>query len=401
MKDLMCAAHHGHMDGRCLPSRNAVVAKRRSAGSVRQVASGRWQARLRGADGRMVSLGCFDRRRDAEDALATAAVDNRRGMWVDPRRGRIALRDYASDWAVSRPDALTSRTRELYTSILRNHVFPQLGQTALGDLTPAAIRRWHSGLRAKGLGAASSERAYALLRAICWTAVREELIVKNPCNLRGVGNHTAPERPIATIEEVFVLADAVEPRFRALVLTAAFTGLRSGELFGLRRRDVDLPRARVHVVEQLQSLADGTVERCPPKTAAGRRSVSLPAALLPDLEKHLDAYTGSDPDELVFTGAGGAPLRRNHWGTKWRRARSSVGLDHLRFHDLRHTGNTLAASTGASLKELMARMGHASPRAALIYQHATEERDRHIAEAMSSMIEETVSNQQRRPGDVA
>lgn len=389
------------MDERCPSSTSARMAKRRTAGSIRRVASGRWQARMRAADGRMVSLGCFDRRRDAEDALATASVDERRGMWVDPRRGRVALRDYATDWVESRPDALTSRTQELYRSILRNHVFPQLGDMALADLAPAGVRRWHAGLRAKGLGAATSARAYALLRAICSTAVREELIVRNPCNMRGVGNHTAPERPIATVEEVFVLAEGVEPRFRALVLTAAFTGLRSGELFGLRRRDVDLAGARVHVVEQLQSLADGTLERCPPKTAAGRRTVSLPAALVPDLEAHLAAYTGPDLDALVFTGAGGAPLRRNHWGAKWRSARSSVGLGHLRFHDLRHTGNTLAASTGASLKELMSRMGHASPRAALLYQHATDERDRHIAEAMSSMIEERVSERKRERGGVA
>lgn len=401
MKHLMCAPHHGHMDERCLPSNKKRMAKRRSAGSIRQVASGRWQARLRGADGRMVSLGCFDRRRDAEEALATATVDNRRGMWVDPRHGRVALRDYATDWVESRPDALRPRTRELYTSILRNHVFPQLGDVSLGDLSPAAIRRWHAGLRGKGLGPASAARAYALLRAICWTAVREELIVKNPCNLRGVGNHTAPERPVATIDEVFLLADAVEPRFRTLVLTAAFTGLRSGELFALRRRDVDVAGARVHVVEQLQSLADGTIERCAPKTAAGRRTVSLPAALLPYLEDHLATYTAADADELVFTGAGGAPLRRNHWGAKWRRARAAVGLDRLRFHDLRHTGNTLAASTGAGLRELMSRMGHASPRAALIYQHATEERDRHIAAQMSSMIEEAVRERGRSTGAVA
>lgn len=397
----MSAPLHGHMDERCPPPTNLRMPKRRTAGSIRRVASGRWQARMRAADGRMVSLGCFDGRRGAEDALATATVDDRRGMWVDPRRGRIALRDYATDWVESRPDALTLRTQELYRSILRNHVFPQLGDLALAELAPVGVRRWHAGLRAKGLGAATSARAYALLRAICSTAVREELIVRNPCNMRGVGNHTAPERPIATVEEVFVLADAVEPRFRALVLTAAFTGLRSGELFGLRRRDVDLPGARVHVVEQLQSLADGTVERCPPKTAAGRRTVSLPATLVPHLEEHLATYTGHDPDELVFTGAGGAPLRRNHWGAKWRRARSSVGLDHLRFHDLRHTGNTLAASTGASLKELMSRMGHASPRAALLYQHATEERDRHIAAEMSSMIDKAVRTRQLDPGEVA
>ncbi|MGH9184545.1 MAG: tyrosine-type recombinase/integrase [Acidimicrobiales bacterium] len=89
---------------------------------------------------------------------------------------------------------------------------------------------------------------------------------------------------------------------------------------------------------------------------------------------------------LVFAGAKRAPLRRSAWGRKWRAAVRSIGMEGFRAHDLRHTRNTLAAATGASTKELMARMGHASPRAALIYQHATSERDSAIAAALSDII---------------
>lgn len=99
------------------------------------------------------------------------------------------------------------------------------------------------------------------------------------------------------------------------------------------------------------------------------------------------ASIASAPDSPVFTGERGSPLRRSHWARVWRRARDEVGLDGFRFHDLGHTGKTLAAETGASTKQLMARMGHASSRAALIYQHATRERDEQIARQLSHRID--------------
>jgi integrase len=89
----------------------------------------------------------------------------------------------------------------------------------------------------------------------------------------------------------------------------------------------------------------------------------------------------------VFIGAKGAPLRRSNWWVKWRAACGKVGVDGLRFHDLRHTCNTLTAATGASTRELMHRMGHSSATASLRYQHATKERDVVIAAALDQVIE--------------
>ncbi|MDQ6725058.1 MAG: hypothetical protein M3066_02635 [Actinomycetota bacterium] len=144
--------------------------------------------------------------------------------------------------------------------------------------------------------------------------------------------------------EVYALADAVHPRYRALVLTAAFAGPRRGELFGLSRSDIDPLHRTVTVSVQ----PTGSPLSATPKTDAGRRTIVLPA--------------------------------------EWNRARRTLGLDHLHFHDLRHVAGTLAAATGAGTKELMYRLGHASPQAALRDQHATRECDTAIAEAMSALI---------------
>jgi integrase len=181
------------------------------------------------------------------------------------------------------------------------------------------------------------------------------------------------------------------------VIVAALSGLRWGELAALRRRDVDLEVGTVRVTRKLAALKNG-MEFGPPKSAAGVRVVTLPAAAIEVLGTHLSKHTADHPDALVFTGEKGAPLESGNFGraVKWAKTVALVGLPGFHFHDLRHTGNTLAASAGASTRELMQRMGHASMRAALIYQHATSERDREIAAAMDRRIAKQVYRNRRR-----
>lgn len=363
------------------------MTRRRSTwGSVRRMPSGRFQARYRVDGFEHVAPRTFRTRRDAHAFLANVRADVERGAWIDPDAAKIPLAEYAWRWLDERPQ-LRPRTQEFYEGLLRLHVLPALGSVALRDLKPAGIRAWHASLfRGRRSGVSTAAKCYRLLRGILATAVGDELIPKNPCAIKGAGVEHPKERPVATIEQVSDLADAIEPRYRALVLTATFTGLRLGELRALTRRQLDLLHATVHVVEQMQKLKDGTLLVGPPKTEAGKRTVAIPPIIIPELETHLARWAAPTIDGLVFCGTKDQPIRRASLYTAWRRAVQAVGLDGLRFHDLRHTGNTLAAATGASTKELMTRMGHASPRAALIYQHATEERDKAIAEALSQLI---------------
>jgi integrase len=334
-----------------------------------------------------VSLGSFPSRLQADRALTLAVADQTRGLWVDPRGGRTTLEQYADDWLAQRA-GLRPRTRELYAGLLRNHILGALGGLELGEINPARIRRWHSRLSGSdAIGPVTVAKCYRLLRTILGTAVEDDLIPRNPCGLRGAGAERSPERPIATVEEVNLIADKVEPRYRMLVLVATYTTLRFGELSALTRRSIDLRRKTIEVVAAASELADGTRLVGPPKSAAGQRTVSIPDVLIPALRDHLERFSQSGENGLAFCGPKGAPLRRSNWNVHWRRVTSELALDHLHFHDLRHTGNTMAASTGASTKELMARMGHGSPRAALIYQHATREREAAIAHALSEMIE--------------
>jgi len=364
--------------------------RNRSAGSIRKLPSGSWQARVRDGRGDLVAVGTFPSRREADRAVTLALADQARSAWVDPRRGRVPFEEYATEWLEHRV-GLRPKTRELYEGILRLHVVPWFERVELARISPRAVRAWNADLlRTSRPGASTAAKSYRLLRSILATAVVDELIVKNPCLLKGAGNEHAPERPVASIEQVHELAAIVTPRYRALVLLATYGTLRLGEAVALRRRNLDLLHRTVRIEEQCVLLKNGRLEFGPPKTAAGVRLVAIPAAIVPDLEAHLAAYAAGGPDGLVFAGPKGAPLHRGSWYYEWRRATLAVGVEGLRFHDLRHTGNTLAAATGASTKELMSRMGHASPRAALIYQHATRERDEVIAAALSEAIDAAV-----------
>jgi integrase len=165
----------------------------------------------------------------------------------------------------------------------------------------------------------------------------------------------------------------------------ALPGSGPADLVGLECRDVDLGRRVVHISRQLVEV-EGRLVEGPPKSASGVRTVALPFTVMPELERHLSRYVDEEPTSRVFVGPKGASPRRSNFNVVWSRARMQVGNPDLHVHDCRHYANTLAASAGASTRELMSRLGHASPAAALRYQHATAERDQTIAERMDDVI---------------
>jgi integrase len=361
---------------------------RRSFGNVRQRASGRWQARYVGPDGiERTAPETFASRRLAEKWLTLIESEILRDEWTPPETGEIGLGEYGQRWIAERK--LAPRTREGYEDLFRLHIRPLLGKLMIGAVKPATIRTWRKRLLDAGTPEPQAVKAYCLLRAIFNTAIKEDgLIRENPCRIKGYDRYHTPERPTATVEQVYALAEVMLERFAAMVIVAAFSGLRWGELAALRRCDVDVASGIVRVPRKLAKLRN-RLEFGPPKSEAGQRTVALPSAALVALRPHLRAYVAPEPGALIFTGAKGAMLRSSnfHGATDWVRLVEKVGLpEGFHFHDLRHTGNTLAAASGASTRELMHRMGHASIRAALIYQHATSERDREIAEAMDARI---------------
>jgi len=366
----------------------ATAPRRRRAssfGSVRKLPSGRWQASYWHDGERHTAPTTFPTKGDGTAWLASVRTDIGRGAWVDPAAGSITFGTYATGWLDQRPD-LAERTRELYAWLLDRHILPALGSLPLGELSSSKVRSWNAKLAAEHPTTAA--KAYRLLSSILRTAVADGRLGRNPCQVKGAATEKAPERPVATIAEVQALADAMPEHLRIAVLLAAWCQLRRGELLGLRRRDVDLLRGTVTVsVTRTKTMAGTMVEKAP-KTEAGRRSVAIPPNVTTVLADHLASSVAPVPDAPLLVGEKGAPVIPGVLQTAWDRARRSIGRPDLRLHDLRHSGLTWSAATGATVAELMHRAGHASPAAALRYQHATEDRDRVLADALAALAPE-------------
>ncbi|MBO1286362.1 tyrosine-type recombinase/integrase family protein [Streptomyces sampsonii] len=360
--------------------------KRRTFGAVRKLPSGRFQARYPGPDGVMrPAPETFETARDADGWLAEKQTEIRRGDWQDPDAGAVEFREYALLWVKER--RLSQTTEELYRRLLRLHILPAFEDLDLDQITAPRVRSWRSE-RLDATGAETTvAKSYRLLKAILETAVEDELIRRNPCRIRGAGKETAAERPVATVDQVDALADALGPRWRLMVYLGAYGPLRPEEQAELRRKDIDLDNLTVRVRQAAPELTTGRRAEGPTKSEAGKRLVVLPAFLRADLRRHLDWYAEKGADGLLFVGEKGKPFRRSTFGRKWRAARSKVGLpDGFRFYDLRHTGHTLTTRSGATLKDTMVRAGQSTERAALIYQHSDLERQREVAAGLDQLV---------------
>ncbi len=172
---------------------------------------------------------------------------------------------------------------------------------------------------------------------------------------------------------------------RRCTSASTYGGLRWGELVGLRRHQVNPLRSTVTVAEQVNEV-NGHLTVGGPKTAAGVRTVTLPAFVMRALNEHLDSFAEPGQAGLVFPSPRGGYLRRSNFRRRfWLPALKATKLDGLRFHDLRHTATAFARAAGATTKELMERMGHASPAVAMRYEHVMAERDAEIARRLDQL----------------
>ncbi|QPP07878.1 tyrosine-type recombinase/integrase [Streptomyces bathyalis] len=359
--------------------------KRRTFGRVRKLPSGRFQARYPGPDGiDRPAPETFTSRREADDWLAEKQTEVRRGEWQDPEAGAVNFEKYAVQWVGER--ALSPTTEELYRRLLRLHVLPTFGGLDLDEITSPRVRTWRTELL-KSTGATTVAKAYRLLKTIMGTAADDELIRRNPCRIRGAGKESAGERPVATVDQVDALADAIGPRWRLMVYIAAYGPARPEEQAEMRRSEVDLDAVGIWVRRAAPELTTGRRAVGDTKSEAGKRFIVLPGFLRKELTRHLDWYAEKDPNGLLFVGEKGAPFRRSSFGRKWRKAREKVGMpEGFRFYDLRHTGHTLSTQSGATLKDTMVRAGQSSEKAALIYQHSTLERQREVAAGIEARV---------------
>ena len=370
---------------------------RRGFGYVRRLPSKRYQASYAGPDlQRHVAPTTFTTKADAESWLGAERKVVESGSWRPPAvreaEARLSvqtetLSEYSARWIVQRRvkgEPLRPNTVIDYQRALRLYITPHLGERAITENTRSDVRDWHANLL-RSVKDRPKAKAYAVLRTIMNAAVEDELIDVNPVSIRGAGVARRKHgiEP-ATLAELDAIVEEMPKRLRLMVLLATWCALRYGELAELRRRDIDLTNDVIKVRRAVTFTPNATTVG-PPKTDAGVRDVAVPPHLHRALRDHLKDHTKPGRDSLLFPADSGGHLHESVLYRHWNKARVAAGRPDLRFHDLRHTGATLAAQAGATTAELQARLGHTTADAAMIYQHAARGRDQLIAKELSRL----------------
>lgn len=365
----------------------------------------RWDVRYRGANQRQVKR-TFRRKIDAQRFAATADADVLRGDWIDPRRARETFGVWAAKWQATTTH-LKPKTRAGYESILAKHLLPRFSDEPLSAIDHPCVLAFLSDLAVSGLGPGTVRNVRDVFRLVMALAVRSGAIKQNPVLGARLGRPAKQEMVFLSADQIMTLANEVAnppvrrgggehrretyPEYGLLVRFAAFTGLRAGEIVALRVRRVDLMRRRVDVAESA-SEAHGKLEFGAPKTYE-RRAVPVPASLAQQLVEHV---AGKGPDDFVFTGPDGGPLRHSNWYPRhFKPAVKRAGLpDRTRFHDLRHTYTAMLIEQGAHPRAMMERLGHSTIQVTLgTYGHLFP----NLEESLDSALDSVFTSAELRP----
>jgi integrase len=306
------------------------------------------------------------RRREAEQALQELLVKARAGQASRLRSG-VSFRDAAEEWMRhgETERGLKPTTVIDYRSALRAHLVPTFGSMRIEDVTSAVIEDRRAQWLRSGMSRRSANKLLAIMHGIFERARKVHGLEPNPTidveKLRD--SYDTTRFDFYTPEEIGALVrHAADDQDAALFLTAAFTGLRRGELVALRWRDVDFAGSAIRVWE---SYAKGALTK--PKSGKGRVVPMVPdvAAVLARLNQR-GGFDGED--DLVFVGILGGHLDASALRRRYVRAQQAAGLRPLRFHDLRHTFGSLAINR-ASIVQVQAWMGHADVDTTSRYLH--------------------------------
>lgn len=345
--------------------------------------SGKFKARVRLGDGRTVSR-TFTTKRAAKEWLHTQGQNAARG--VLPSSGKATFEALANAWLTEVSSTLAPGTLSSRRSMLSAHLLPDFGDRRVTSITRSDVVAWSAAKRDGELSPGHVRNLMSLLGQVLRYGVETGVLTAVPTDRVARPSSKRHQLNLLTVDQVLDLSEAIEPRFKALILVAGFGGLRISELVGLRLGNVDWPRGTIRVVEATTMVnghrIDGTT-----KTAAGRRSVRMPSQVMEALKVHVDTYPRTR-DGRVFSSARGLVIRAPHFNAgPFARACEKAGLPHMRFHDLRHSAVSFWIASGASPKLVQVKAGHSSISVTFdTYGHLFEDADDKATASMEDLL---------------
>ncbi|HLS13151.1 MAG TPA: tyrosine-type recombinase/integrase [Beutenbergiaceae bacterium] len=351
--------------------------------SISRHENGRWRARYRDASGKQHAKH-FKRKVDAQRWLDEVTASVVIGAYITPGAGRVTFREYAEDWRkvqVHRPGTVVA-----IEGALKRHVYPVIGDRPLETVRPSDIQAMVKGM---SLSPSSVRVAMRYVSGIFKAAVMDRRIAVSPCVGIRLPRIEVRRVEVVSTETVLAMVSAVPERMRGLLVLAAGTGMRQGEIFGLTVDRIDFLRRTVRVDRQ---LVDGRFG--PPKTDSSVRTIPLPQTVIDALAAHLQAHPAGE-EGFVFTRNSGAPWRRSAFSEKWSAARKATGTpEDATMHSLRHYYASLLIRHGESVKVVQDRLGHATAAETLdTYSHLwpdSEDRTRDAVDAVLATAEDSL-----------
>jgi integrase len=311
--------------------------------------------------------------------------------------GKVTVREFLDNWLVSVGPSLRPSTARRYRDVVRLHITSQLGTLRLGRLTPGDVQRLYANRLDAGLSSTSVHHVHAILHRALDQGVKWGLLTRNVTDAVDPPRRQSPEMQVWSASDAGkVLASAIGDDLEALWHLALTTGMRRGELLGLRWSDVDLNAGTLSVRRTLSRGATSRLESGEPKTIAGRRRVALPASTVERLRRHglkqkelwLAVGPGYGDRDLVFATVNGTPIHPNTLARAYGKLIESAGVPRIRFHDLRHTSATLLLASGEHPKVVQERLGHASISETLDrYSHVSADMQERAAARFDTMWE--------------
>lgn len=326
----------------------------------------------------------FTRKVDADRYRAEVEHSMNVGSYVDPAAGRRTVREYAEGWRLAQPHRPNTAGR--VQSQLTRHVYPVLGSRPIAAVRPSEIQAFVATLSAT-LAPGSIRTLFATVSAIFGAALRDRLVSHDPTERIALPTVQRLRVVPLTVEQVDALLDALPPRYRAVGVVAAGTGLRQGEVFGLQVRDVDFLRRVVRVERQLQPTPGGGFTVGPPKNRAAYRAVPVGRVVIDALAEHLAAYPAAG-EAFIFRDDDGEPLTRGTFnGRVWHPARRAAGLLTVGMHDLRHFYASALIRAGLNVKVVSERLGHSNAAMTLnVYSHLWPDDEDRTRQAIDDVL---------------
>lgn len=367
-------------------------------GSIYQRPNGTWCGQVRLDGQRNTVYG--KTRAEVQRKIRTIAADAEQGIMPAPERLTVAT--YLERWLADDVSRLDQYTVKNYGIYVRLHIVPKLGKITLAQLQPAHVQGLYAAMQASGLAPKTIRNAHGVLRAALGKAVAWGLVPRNVFALATPPKSQSPEFRTLTVEEAKQLGRATQGnRWAPMLLLALTTGLRRGELLGLKWADIDFGAGVLQVRRQYER--DGAFST--PKASSQRRLDLAPAEVSAleiqraaqgrNRERYGDRYVDQD---LVFATHQGRPLMHRNVFREFKRLLRKAGLPEIRFHDLRHTNATLVLGQGAHPKVVQERLGHSQVGITLnTYSHVLPGLGREAIERLGAALHDDGGDQTTEP----